>query len=59
MVVVRLAGGAWFAGGEDTRRMNLAGSLRAAIGVGEGGEWVSEPRRFQIEEEERRSGPMP
>ena len=63
MVVVRLAGEAWFAGGEVERRTSvgrlLAGSLRAAIGVGEGGERVSEVCWLQIEQELGRRGPVP
>ena len=54
------AGGARFVGGEVERRRSigrvLAGSLRAAIGVGEGGERFSEVCWLQIERELGRRG---
>ena len=63
VVVVRLAGGPWFVGGKVERRRSvgrvLACSLRAVIGVGEGGEWVSEVRWLQIEQELGWRGAVP
>ena len=62
--VVDLAGeGAWFASDEELQRRSFGWRwlwpFPAAKGAGERGETVSERRRFQIEEEERRRGPVP
>ena len=63
MVRELAAEGAWFVGGEVERRWSvgrvLVSSFWAAIGAGEGGEWVSEARWFQIEQELGRREAVP
>ena len=61
--VVAVAGVSWFAGDEVTRRRSFGRRwfqlFPAAKEAAEREEMISEPRRFQIEEEERRRGPIP
>ena len=57
-----VTGVAWFAGDEEARRRSFGRRwlqpFPAAKEAGKRGGLVSEPRQFQIEEEERQRGPV-
>ena len=63
MEVVDVTGAAWFVGDEEARRRSFGRQwlwpFPAAKEAGKRGGLVSQTRQFQIEEEERRRGPVP